>query len=187
MQSELRSHAAMRSRAGVLVGLAAAAGAFGVAAIMSAATAPTARADDYTELINSLNEDYGFGQTAFTAASADFAGSDFSGGLAAFFSGVNDDVLSPSDDVLIATADVLSGEPFGAGAIAWNIGAEPDFAHALSDAQFFFTEGQSFYSTAASDLTSGDYSDAAAFDGYGLDYSAILPLEALILGGAASL
>jgi hypothetical protein len=176
----------LRSRYGILVGLAGAAGAFGAAAIMSAATAPTARADDYTELINSLNEDLGFGQTAFTAASADFGASDFPGGLAAFFTGVDDDFLSTSNNVLVATVDALTGEPFGAGAIEWNIGTEPDFATALSDAQFDFTEGQSFYSTAASDLVSGDYSDAAAYDAYGLDYSAILPLEALIMGGAAS-
>jgi hypothetical protein len=175
-----------RSRSGILIAVAAAAGAFGAAALMSAATAPTARADDYTELINSLNEDFGFGQTAFTAASADFAGGNFTGGLAAFFTGVNDDVLSPSNNVLTATVDALSGEPFNAGAIEWNISAEPDFATALTDAQYEFNYGQGYYATAASDLASGDYSGAASYDGYGLDYSAILPLEALILGAAAS-
>jgi hypothetical protein len=176
-----------RSRSGILIAVAAAAGAFGVAALMSAATAPTARADDYTELLNSLNEDFGFGQTAFTAASADFGSSDFTGGLAAFFTGVNDDFLSPTDNVFTATVDALSGEPFSAGAIEWNVGTEPDFATALSDAQYYFNQGQGFYSTAASDLASGDYSEAASNYGYGLDYSAIIPLETLIMGGAASL
>ena len=175
-----------RSRSGILIGLAAAVGAFGAAVMMSSVSAPTARADDYTELINSLNEDFSFGQTAFTAASADFGGSDFPGGLAAFFTGVDDDFLSPSNNVLTATVDALTGEPFGAGAIEWNISTEPDFAQALSDAQYYFNEGQNFYSTAASDLSSGDYNDAALYDGYGLDYSAIVPLETLILGGAAS-
>jgi hypothetical protein len=175
-----------RSRSGILVGLAAAVGAFGASAMMSAATSPTAHADDYTELINSLNEDFSFGQTAFTAASADFGGSDFPGGLAAFFTGVDDDFLSTSNNVLTATVDALTGEPFGAGAIEWNISTEPDFTQALSDAQYYFNQGQGFYSTAASDLTSGDYSDAAIYDSYGLDYSAFVPLETLILGGVAS-
>jgi hypothetical protein len=44
-----------RSRTGVLVGLAAAAGAFGVAAMMSAATAPTARADAFTDMIHTFS------------------------------------------------------------------------------------------------------------------------------------
>ena len=42
------------SRTGVLVGLAAAAGAFGVAAMMSAATAPTARADEFSDIVNGV-------------------------------------------------------------------------------------------------------------------------------------
>jgi hypothetical protein len=41
-----------------LVGVAAAAGAFGVAVMMSAATAPTARADDFTDVISEVDADY---------------------------------------------------------------------------------------------------------------------------------
>jgi hypothetical protein len=43
-----------------LIGVAAAAGAFGAAAMMSAATAPTARADDFTDVINAVDGDYGY-------------------------------------------------------------------------------------------------------------------------------
>ena len=65
-----------RSRSGILVGLAAAVGAFGAAAMMSAATAPTARADDFTDChqrswtatTRTLRPD-------FTAALADFSSS----------------------------------------------------------------------------------------------------------------
>jgi hypothetical protein len=186
MQLALRSHAPTRSRAGLLVALGAAAGALGVAALMSAATAPTARADDSTEILYNLNEELGFGQTAFTASSADFGSGDFSGGLASFFTGVNDDFLSGPQTVLADTLNSLLGEPIAYGATDWNITPEPDFATGLSDAQYFFNIGQGFFSTAASDLSAGDYAGAAFYDGYGFDYSAMVPLEELILGGVSS-
>jgi len=47
-----------RSRFGMLIGLAAAAGAFGVAVMMSAVTAPTARADDFSDVISAVDGDY---------------------------------------------------------------------------------------------------------------------------------
>src|SRR5271166_3881800 len=53
-----------RSRA-VLVGLDAAVGAVGAAAMMSAATAPTARADDFTDILNGVEGNFAAGQTAF--------------------------------------------------------------------------------------------------------------------------
>src|ERR1700689_2795012 len=72
-----------RSRTGVLVGLAAAAGAFGVAAMISAATPPTARADDFTDIVNAVEAELAFGQAAFTTASTDFGSSDVTDGLQA--------------------------------------------------------------------------------------------------------
>ena len=47
----------------IAVGVAAAAGAFGVAALISMATAPTARADDFTDVINAVDFDYSTGTT----------------------------------------------------------------------------------------------------------------------------
>jgi hypothetical protein len=174
-----------KSRVGI--GLVGAVGAFGVAAMMSGAAAPTARADDYTDLIHLVDENLASGQAAFTLASADFGSGDSSDGLAAFFSGVNDDFLSTSNNASAITVEALSNEPLNYGAGDWNVPTELDFAHALSDAQYFFGQGEGFYNTAASLLSSGDYGGAAFYDGYGLDYSAILPLETLILGAAASL
>ena len=176
-----------RSRTEILVGLGAAAVCFGVAAMMSAATAPTARADDYTDLIHLVDENFTSGQAAFTIASTDFGSGDSSDGLATFFSGVNDDFLSAPNNALTITVEALTGEPLNYGAGDWNVPTEVDFAHALGDAQYFLGQGESFYSTAESLLSSGDYGGAVFYDGFGLDYTAILPLEALILGGAASL
>ncbi len=82
-----------RSRSGVLVGLAAAAGAFGAAAMMSAATAPTARADDFTDIVNAAEGELAFGQTAFTTAFTDFGSSDVTDGLQALVNGSYDDLL----------------------------------------------------------------------------------------------
>lgn len=69
-----------RSRA-VLVGLDAAVGAVGAAAMMSAATAPTARADDFTDILNGVEGNFAAGQTAFDNASTDFGGDDVTDGL----------------------------------------------------------------------------------------------------------
>ena len=45
----------MRSQGNIFaIGLAAAAGAFGAAAMLSAATAPTARADDFTDILSNV-------------------------------------------------------------------------------------------------------------------------------------
>ena len=95
-----------KSRVGI--GLVAAGAAFGVAAMMSAATAPTARADDYTDILYAYNEALSFGQTAFTTASADFGSSDFSGGLAAFFNGVDDDFLSAPNVITSGAVEALA-------------------------------------------------------------------------------
>jgi hypothetical protein len=55
-------------RAATLIGVAAAAGAFGAAALMSAATAPTARADAYSDIVADVEADLTYGQTAFGQA-----------------------------------------------------------------------------------------------------------------------
>jgi hypothetical protein len=57
-----------RSRFGMLIGLGAAAGAFGVAAMMSAATAPTARADAYSDIISAVDGDFAAGEAEFASA-----------------------------------------------------------------------------------------------------------------------
>jgi hypothetical protein len=174
-----------KSRVGI--GLVAAGAAFGVAAMISAATAPTARADDYTDLVHLVDENLASGQAAFTISSADFGSGDSSDGLAAFFSGVNDDFLSTSNNALAITVEALTGEPLNYGDGEWNLATESDFAQAVADAQYYFADGEGFFSNAASLLSSGDYGGAAFYDGEGLDYTAVVPLEVLILGGVASL
>src|ERR1700733_9618197 len=116
-----------RPRPGVLVGLAAAAGAFGAAATLSATAAPTARADDFTDVINAVDGDYADGQAAFTTALTDFSSNELGNGLAAFFSGVNDDALSAPNNLLIGTVDLLTNQAVS-GSTAWDFPNVGDFS-----------------------------------------------------------
>jgi hypothetical protein len=105
MPSTLRPYARM------LIGLAAAVGAFGFAATMSAATAPTARADDFTDVINNADANLAAGQADFRVAATDFSSSDVSGGLAALIDGLDDDFVSPPEQLYIGTVEVLTNAP----------------------------------------------------------------------------
>jgi hypothetical protein len=173
----------MRSRAGILVGLAAAA-AF-AAATMSAATAPTARADDLTELINDLNIDYSGGQTAFATAYTDFSSDQLVPGLAQFLSGIDDDTLSPANTLLVGTAEVLQGDPINS-TTDWGFFIPASYADAVSVAQTDFTTAGADLSIAANDFSTGDYVFGTVNELFGLEYSSIVPLEELILGAAVS-
>ena len=166
----------------MLIGLAAAAGAFGVAATMSAASA---RADAYSDIIASVDGDLSYGQTAFTTASADFASNHLVNGLAELFNGVNDDVLSAPDNLLIGSVEALTNETI-TGSEPWGLPAPTSFSEALSSADSYITEGEGYFTTAASDLVSGDYGDAAIYDLFGADIVTIAPLEELLLGASVS-
>jgi hypothetical protein len=174
-----------RSRTGVVVGLAAAAGAFGVAAMMSAATAPTARADDFTNVINSVDADFTAGQAEFSSAFTDFGGGDVNAGLAAFLSGVDDDFLSAPDNLYVGSLDLLANDPV-VGSITVELPAVTSFATGLGEAELLFSDGQSYFAAAATDLSAGDYADAAYLDTYGSLFD-VAGLQELLQGAVASL
>jgi hypothetical protein len=175
-----------RSRSGMLVGLAAAAGAFGVAVMMSAVTAPTARADAFSDIISSVEDEFTAGQADFASASADFGSGDPSDGLASFFSGLDDDVVGPGDSVYLQTVLVLLNEPDSSGPFFVDIGPEADFTSGLADAQSAFSTGEGAFAQAATDLSSGDYGDAADLEVFGSTESFIFAPQFLIEGVAAS-
>jgi hypothetical protein len=153
----------MRSRSGILVGIATVAGAFGVAVMMSAATAPTARADDFTDLISSFEQDFSQGQPEFASASADFGSGDQVDGLQALFSGLDDDVLGPAQSVYRATVDVLLNEPVGNVSYGFSIDGNtvPDFTTGVVYLENDVSGAEGDFAQAAMDLSSGDYGDAA--------------------------
>jgi hypothetical protein len=170
-----------RSRAATLIGVAAAAGAFGVAAIVSTATA---RADDFTDIITAVEADLTLGQGDFSVAATDFGSSEFTDGLAALLSGVDEDFEGVPDNLIVGSVDLLTNEQV-VGTTTIEVGSEPDFASGLADAENFFAIAGPEFSTAATDLSSGDYADAVDFYFFGsiLDVSG---LEELLLGTVAS-
>ena len=75
--------------------LAAALGALATAVMTATATAPVVHADDpLTDLIVAVQGDFSLAQEAFTLADADFADADVADGLASFYSGADDILLS---------------------------------------------------------------------------------------------
>jgi len=189
MKLALRPHAPMRSRAGRLIGVAAAAGAFGAAAMMSAATAPTARADDLAAIEADISGELAYGQTAFSTAMTDFGSNNDIGGLEALFNGVDDDTIGGPDIATIGGVEELTNEPFSL------TGAELDFngdiyptsfSGAVTEVELLFSEAESAVSDVPTALSSGDYGVAA------LD-SLIVPLvldvipQYLLIGGLESL
>jgi hypothetical protein len=176
-----------RSRFGILVGLAAAAGAFGVAAMMSVATAPTARADDFTDVINAVEGDYAVGQADFSTAFMDLSSNELTAGVASLFAGIDTDTLSPPDTLLAVTVEALTNEGVNPPDIAWGFFPPSSFTQGLDFAEADFPIAQGDFSDVATALSSGDYGDAVLSDLLGSDFSTLIPIQELLLGAVASL
>ena len=169
----------------MLVGLGAAAGAFAAAATMSAAGAPTARADDFTDVINVVDADLAVGQTDFSNALLDFSSAEVPNGLATFFAGANTDLLGVPEDLLVGTTAVLAGQSVPGG-LSFAIAAPTSFADAVSAAQNAVTTGEEFLNQAATLFGGGDYVSGLYDSAVGSDYLA-LPVEYFFIGGVEAL
>lgn len=178
-------HGDTRSRAGVFVGLATAAGAIGVAAMISAATAPTARADDFTDVVNAIDSDYSAGQADFSSAYTDFSGGDVNDGLAAYFSGVDTDFVGAPDALEIGTAQLLANDPVDL-FDPLTIMPEANFTSAVTDAQTLFGDAQTLSTDAGTALSGGDYVTALVDNDASSIYD-LVALQLLIEGAVASL
>jgi hypothetical protein len=174
-----------RSCVGTLIGVAAAVGAFGVAAMVSAATAPTARADDFTNIINAIDGDLTLGQTDFTAAFTDFS-SNVPEGLNAFYSGLDEDLWAAPTNLEVGTVQALLGEPIG-GSIGVDVGLPTDFSSAVTDAQTVISEGEADFTAGATALASGDYASAVYDDAVGSLLAFDVSGQLLLIGGAEAL
>jgi hypothetical protein len=169
-----------------LFGLAATAGAFGLAAMIAAASAPSARADDFTDIVNGVEADFAYGQASFSDAFSELGGGDVNDGLAAFFSGVDDDLVGAPDSVYIGSADALTNEPV-LGSFAFDIGSPGDFTAALTEVQSFAGDGEGYLTTAATEFAAGDFADAAYNSALGSAYLFDIDPEILLLGAVDSL
>jgi hypothetical protein len=187
--------AALRVRSGLVISLAAAAGAFGAVAILCAATAPTARADELSDLITAVDDDFANGQAAFATATSDFGSGQFAPGLAAFFDGVNDDSLNTTFSIVWGSVAVQSGDIINYGWPTEDLTVPADYADGLSTAQADFTQGVNLLNEAVTYFNYGttdmynaiaDYTTGTEFGLSGLESVSVLPLEELLLGAAAS-
>jgi hypothetical protein len=169
----------------VIIGLGAAAVAFGVAAMMSAATAPAARADDFSDIITQVEYDLTTGQADFSAAESAFA-SNPETGLGDLLSGIDDDFLSAPQDLVIGTAEAANGLPLSLIG-TWGFAPVPSFSDGLTYAEGEISDAQNYFADAVQELTAGDYGYAVYFDAYSADFGTIDPLDEILLGAVSSL
>jgi hypothetical protein len=164
------------------VGLGAAAAAFGSAAVMSAAGAPTARADDFTDLQAVVAADFANAQSAFSAALFDFSSNDVSEGFANLFSSADNALLSAPDNFSVGLTDILFGQPVYSTPLDFTVEIPSGLTGALSDISQVVAEGQTELSSAAMYLSSGDFADALLFGSVGSQLIDDLPGQLLFLG-----
>ncbi|HEY9302908.1 MAG TPA: hypothetical protein VIO95_01290 [Mycobacterium sp.] len=171
-----------KSQRGITVGFGAAIGAFSAAAMMSAISAPTARADDFTDIINIVDGEFASGQSYFDLAATDFGSGDVPDGLAALLSGVNNDAFATSDSILIGTADALTNEPLEplTDTFGFEIVASPNL---LTDFIASFGMGESYLTAGAEALSGGAFADGFGDVLVGSEYLSIFSAEALLVGG----
>jgi hypothetical protein len=174
------------SRTGLLIGVAAAAGAFVAAALLSSAGIPTARADDFTDIVTTADAELAHGQQFFDLATTDFGSADVPDGVAALVSGLDNDLIAVPDTLLIGTAEALTNEPLS-DTFSFSLDFPSSFAQGLAAAENAFTLGESYLSAVAPDLGAGEYGYAFGNELLGTQETTIIPAEFLFLGGLASL
>jgi hypothetical protein len=155
-----------RSRA-LLVGLGAATGAFAAAAMMSAATAPTARADDFSEIVGLVEWELTVGQGDFSTAFTDFSNNMVPAGLEEFYSGVDEDLWLVPTTVEYGTVAALTGSPIPSVFLPVGPVMPTDLSDAVTNAETDLTGSQTLFTDAATALSSGDYVDAVYGDALG--------------------
>ena len=171
-----------KSQRGIMVGFGAAICAFSAAAMVSTASAPTARADYFTDIVNIVGGEFATGQSYFDLAATDFGSADVADGLAALISGVNNDVFAVSDSILIGTAQALTNEPFDPlrDTFAFEVLASPNL---ITDFVSTFGFGTSYLTEGAEFLSAGAFADGIGDILVGSEYVSIFSAEALLVGG----
>jgi hypothetical protein len=184
MEHGLRSSAPLTTRAGVLIGLAA--GAVGVAAMISTVGAPAARADDFSDIISSVELDFANGLADVDVAYGDFAGADPSDGLAMLVNGVDDALVSPGENLFIGSLDALTNQPIQT-SLVFQEGSVADLTAASADVQSLISLAESEFSVVIPDLASGDIAGATADSIGATDLLVVLSPEVVFEGLAGSL
>jgi hypothetical protein len=168
-----------------LVGLGAAAGAFAAAGMISAAVAPTARADDATEIAANVAAIEAAAQEDYSAATADFALGTQAGdaaGLTAEFEGMDDDLFGVPAMYQVGDLDSHYNVPVVPATDFEYSWTDPTIAGYVAEAQSWYNTGNNLMTDAANFFATGDYTDAALDHAQSLvDYSWI-PGEIEVVG-----
>lgn len=157
-----------------------------VAAVLTAtAAAPVARADDpFTDIYNAVQGDFALGQQALELANVQLANGEVAAGLASFYNGVDEYLLSVPNNLLQGSLAALTGEPID-GSYTWDIPVTPDLNDAIIVAPTLALIGEADIHTAMTELAAGDI--AGALDSYltGYEYLDVIVPELFIIGSAA--
>lgn len=152
---------------------------------MAIGTIAVARADDpFSDIVAAVQGDFALGQEAFTLANAAFADGELANGLALFYGGLDDYLLSVPDNLLQGSLAALLGEPIES-SLSWTIPTPADFNDALIVAPTLELIGLGDLTNAASDLSAGDFAGAldSALTGY--EYLYFVVPELFIVGSVA--
>jgi len=155
------------SRAAAL-GLGAAVGAFAVATMISAAVAPTARADAYSDILADIQAEQADASTAFANAATD--GYHTAAGLTQLYIGLDDDIFGVSDDLHVGLIDALTNTPvIPSSEFDFSFAPPTSYAEAVTEAQTYYADGTAL-TNIIDGLPSSDYglialdNDLSAFD-----------------------
>jgi hypothetical protein len=182
MQSTLRFHTPMTSRTAVRGYRRCRSG----RAMMSAVTAPSAHADDLTDIINAVDGDFAYGQSDFATALSDFSTpGDFIYGLAASTSGLDEYLVAAPENLLVGSVEALGNAPIDY-SYSDVIGVASSFGAAVAGAETGFGEAEAELDNAALALFSADFVTAvqdSVFASTSVDNS----VEYLLIGTLAAL
>jgi hypothetical protein len=176
---------AQTKRAGVVAGIAAA-GAVGLATLASTALAPTARADDFSDIVASIQGDFTAGDAEFASAFSDFSGGNAGLGLTELFEAVGDYTQAAPDNLLIGSLDALTGVPIS--------GPNPEYLvdvsslpAAITIAENLYSEIPSLFSEYSSYLADGNYAEVGYLTVDIPQALTFTPLEEILIGAVNSL
>jgi len=176
---------ATRLRSSVVIGLATTAGALCAATMLATAAAPMARADDFADLIHSIDDDYAAGNIAFALAASDFGSNEFPQGMAQLLSGIDDYSVSPIYNLIEGTIQLLDNQPISGG-VPYGLVVPADYADGVALAQMFYSDVDSLFADAFTYFAGGDYING--FDSLftAEAFATFLPLQELFLGALVS-
>jgi len=160
-------------------------GALVTAVLTATAAAPAARADDpFTDIFSAVQGDFALGQQAFELANTDLANGDVAAGLASFYNGVDEYLLSVLNNILQGSLAALTGEPID-GSYTWDIPVTADLNDAIIVAPTLAVIAEADIHSAMTELAAGDI--AGALDSYltGYEYLNVVVPELFIVGAAA--